>query len=119
MEQLRGTRSQQAARLPTPSVLGLTIPVAATRRIAPRLLGLALLRRARAGTGLLIPDCRSVHTFGMRFPLDIVFLDGERRGIAVSPHVGPGRVVGCRRADAVLELPGRGERFRAGRTLSG
>src|SRR5262245_52399763 len=46
-------------------LLGLEVPVATSRR--SRLLGLALLRRERAGPGLLIPRCRSVHTFGMRF----------------------------------------------------
>ena len=50
-------------------LLGLEVPVATTR--LSRLLGLALLRRRRAGAGLLIPRCRSVHTFGMRFPLDL------------------------------------------------
>ena len=33
-----------------------------------------LLDRHRAPEGLLIPRCRSVHTYGMRFPLDLLFL---------------------------------------------
>ena len=49
------------------------MPVATT--VSSRLLGLALLRREHAGAGLLIPRCRSVHTFGMRFPIDVLFLD--------------------------------------------
>ena len=44
-----------------------------------RLLGLALLGRERAGPGLLIPRCRSVHTFGMRFPIDVAFCDHDLR----------------------------------------
>ena len=45
----------------------------------PALLGLAHLDRDRGGAGLLIPRCRCVHTFGMRFALDVVFLDPAGR----------------------------------------
>jgi uncharacterized membrane protein (UPF0127 family) len=79
------------------------VPVAVT--LPSRLLGLALLRSGRAGEGLLIPGCRSVHTFGMRFPIDVVFLDGARSPLDVARAVPPNRVVGDRRAAAVLELP--------------
>jgi uncharacterized protein len=84
-------------------VLGLEVPVADTR--LSRLLGLALLARGRAGPGLLIPSCRSVHTFGMRFRLEIVFLDRERRVIELRGDVPPRRIVRCSQAAAVLELP--------------
>ena len=70
-----------------------------------RLLGLAGLPRERAGSGLLIPHCASVHTFGMRFALDLFFLDTEGRVLAVRRSAPPGRLVGCRRARAVLEVP--------------
>jgi uncharacterized membrane protein (UPF0127 family) len=46
-----------------------------------------------------------VHTFGMRFPLDLVFLDLELRRISVRRAVPPRRVAFERRARAVLELP--------------
>jgi uncharacterized membrane protein (UPF0127 family) len=88
-------------RLPRATIFGLELPVA-SGPIA-RLLGLAFVRRGRAGPGLLIPRCSSVHTFGMLFPLDIVFLD--RAGMPVRAHrVAPFRVVSCGRAAAVLEL---------------
>jgi uncharacterized protein len=77
--------------------------VALSRRA--RLLGLALLDRRDAGTGLLLPGCRGVHTFGMRFPLDLVFLDCELRQVSLRRAVPPGRVAFERRAQAVLELP--------------
>ena len=64
-------------RLPTAEVASRRVPVAVT--LLSRLLGLALLSPGRAGEGLLIPRCRSVHTFGMRFPLDLVFLDRSRQ----------------------------------------
>ena len=40
-----------------------------------RLLGLAGLRSLDAGRGLAIPRCNSVHTIGMRFAIDVVFVE--------------------------------------------
>jgi uncharacterized membrane protein (UPF0127 family) len=81
------------------------VPVAAT--LSARLLGLALLDRDQARPGLLIPRCRRVHTFGMRFALDLVFLDA--RGVEIAQHAGvpPRRIVGDPAAASVLELPAR------------
>jgi len=84
-------------------VLGFDVPVATSR--LSRLLGLALLSRERAGVGLLIPRCRSVHTFGMRFPLDVIFLDSDGRVVDLRRAVPPGRLLRCPGAMAVLELP--------------
>jgi uncharacterized protein len=93
--------------LPRTVIGGLEVPVASTR--LSRLLGLSLLPRELAGPGLLIPRCRSVHSFGMRFPIDVAFLD--RRGSVVRARRGvpAGRVLFCRAASAVLELPAGGE----------
>jgi uncharacterized protein len=63
------------------------------------------MRRRSRAFGLLIPNCRSVHTFGMLFRLDLYFLDGNGRVIRAVRGVRPGRVVGCRAAAAVLEVP--------------
>ena len=79
------------------------MPVAATRRA--RLLGLALLDRDVAGAGLLIPRCRSIHTFGMRFGLDLVFLDAHMAPVSIRREVPSGRIAIERGARAVLELP--------------
>ena len=68
-------------------------------------MGLALLERSAVGPGLLIPGCRSVHTFGMRFALDIAFLDAEGAAISRRRAVPPRRVLADRRASAVLETP--------------
>ena len=73
-----------------------------------RLLGLALLGRPPPGCILLIPRCRSVHTFGMLFAIDVVFLGASGRALKVLRDVGPGRFVSCRGAVAVLELPAGG-----------
>jgi uncharacterized membrane protein (UPF0127 family) len=90
-------------RLERVELLGREIPVATAW--PSRLLGLTLLPRERAGAGLLIPRCRSIHTFGMRFALELVFLDGEDRVVALHRGVPPCRLVRCPGAMAVLELP--------------
>jgi uncharacterized membrane protein (UPF0127 family) len=90
-------------RLPTAEVASHRVPVAVT--LLSRLLGLALLRPERAGEGLLIPRCRSVHTFGMRFALDLTFLDAAGREIAVRRAVPRRRVIREVSADSVLEVP--------------
>ena len=66
-----------------------------------RLLGLAGLPDLPAGAGLLIPRCRSVHTFGMRFALDILFVTIEHGSLVVHDArlgVPPRRVVRASRA---------------------
>jgi len=89
------------ARRPSPTPSG--FPVAGTFR--SRLLGLAWRPRSQAGPGLLIPRCASVHTFGMRFELDVFFLDRAGRVIAVRRRVPPRRVLWRPGAAAVLEIP--------------
>ena len=67
-----------------------------------RLLGLAALERLPSGRALLIPGCRAVHTWGMRFALDVAFLEWPPAG-AAAVH-GLEENVHCRR---FLYLPGR------------
>ena len=98
-------RARRFRGLPTAEIWGRRVPIATTRR--SRLLGLALLDGDAAGEGLLIPGCRSVHTFGMRFGLDLVFL-GEHLLPISRRRVPPRRIVTEPRAQAVLELPVRG-----------
>jgi uncharacterized membrane protein (UPF0127 family) len=57
------------------------------------------------GTGMLIDSAPSVHMFFMRFPIDVVFLDRDRRVVGVRHGLRPWRVAGARRAVAALELP--------------
>lgn len=94
--------SPRLARLPAVAVLGREVRVA--RGLRARLTGLAGLDRSEAGTGLLIPRCRSVHTFGMRFELDLYFLDRGGEVVAVRLAVPPKRFAFCGGASAVLEL---------------
>ena len=66
------------------------------------LLGRALLYE---GEGLWIIPCESVHTFFMRFPIDLVYLDRKHRIRKVRHAVGAWRVSACLTAHSVLELP--------------
>lgn len=100
---MRTATAKRFARLPRATVLERDVPIATAPLV--RLLGLAHLDREQAGQGLLIPRCASVHTFGMRFPLDLVFLDTGGEVLAVERAVPPRRLRTHRRAFAVLELP--------------
>ncbi|MBN2027903.1 MAG: DUF192 domain-containing protein [Actinobacteria bacterium] len=60
----------------------------------------------RDGEGLLILPCRQVHTFGMRYPIDVVFVDKSLTVRRITHRMRPGRlgtlVLSSR---AVLEIP--------------
>jgi len=58
----------------------------------------------QAGEGMLIADCRLVHTFGMRYRLDLAFLDGRGRVRKTVAALAPGRLAGSLPAQATLEL---------------
>jgi uncharacterized membrane protein (UPF0127 family) len=59
-----------------------------------------------AGEGLLIRPCKGVHTIGMKFPIDVVFLDNSNKVIGICKELQPNRLTAIRlRAASVLELP--------------
>lgn len=95
--------AKRLRRLPLATALGREVRLAAGGRA--RLLGLAHLDREEAGPGLLIPGCASVHTFGMRFALDLYFLGEGGELVSVRRLVPPRRFAFCGRARAVLEIP--------------
>jgi uncharacterized membrane protein (UPF0127 family) len=57
------------------------------------------------GEGLWILPCEAVHTFFMRFPIDLVYLDRKNTVKKVRSSVGPWRLSACLTAHSVLELP--------------
>ena len=60
----------------------------------------------RNGSGLWIIPCHGVHTLGMGFPIDVIYLDRALTVIDVQPAVRPWRFAPVRRqAASVLELP--------------
>ena len=74
-----------------------------------------LLGRAElpAGEGLLLRPAPSVHTWFMRFPIDVVFLGRDLDVLAVRPELLPWRMAAQRGARAALELAA-GEASRRG-----
>ena len=89
------------AALPASHAHGLWVHEARTWR--SRLLGLAGLRDLPPGLGLRLPRTRSVHTVGMRFALDLIWLDAAGTVVRTDRAVPPWRVRGCRRARSVIE----------------
>jgi uncharacterized membrane protein (UPF0127 family) len=90
------------------------LEIVVARSFRDRLVGLALRRAPPDGRGLLLPGCRSVHTFGMRFALDLVWLDRAGAVLAIDAGVPPWRVRRRRGAAAVIEVSaGQGERVAA------
>ncbi len=57
------------------------------------------------GEGLWIAPCEAVHTFGMRFAIDLVFIDRRNRVVKVCENVPRRRIAAALTADSVLELP--------------
>jgi len=63
-------------------------------------------RWAKVGTGLWIIPSRGVHTIGMLFPIDLVFLSKEKEVVHVEEHLRPFRISRVSlKACSVLELP--------------
>lgn len=57
------------------------------------------------GEGMWIIPCESVHTFFMRFPIDLVYIDRKHRVKKISMTVPPWRLSACLSAHSVIELP--------------
>lgn len=66
-------------------------------------LGLAFMAPPPAEEALWIPRCRAIHTFGMRFSLDLVWLDGGGHVVRFDHAVKPGRISRCPEAESVIE----------------
>lgn len=79
-----------------------------------RFIGLMGVRELPEGTGLLLSPCSSIHTWFMRIPIDVLFLDANWRVVRILPALVPWRfgplVRGARLA---IELPS-GAAARAG-----
>jgi uncharacterized membrane protein (UPF0127 family) len=71
---------------------------------AARRKGLLGLSSLAAGEGLWIYPCEAVHTFGMRFPIDLVFLSKSLTVVKVVSGLRRNRLAGSLRARSVIEL---------------
>ena len=76
------------------------------RSFLGRGLGLMFRPCLAPGTGMWIVPCSGIHTFFMRFPIDVVFLDRRQRVVRVYPGLRRWRLVPLVwRAHSVVELP--------------
>jgi uncharacterized membrane protein (UPF0127 family) len=81
-----------------------TFAVPSAHTWAGRTRGLAWRDGLPALAGLHIPRCRSVHTVGMRFALDLIWLRADGTVARVDRNVPPRRARTCLRARSVIEL---------------
>jgi len=93
----------QVSNLTRNTVLATCMEVADSA--AMRNKGLLGRERILPGEGLWIIPCASVHTFWMRFSIDLVYLDRKKRIRKLSSDVRPWRLSACLWAHSVLELP--------------
>ena len=71
-----------------------------------RAVGLIGMRELDPSGGLWLEPCSTVHTIGMRFPIDVVLLNREGRVVAIAPNVPPLRPYVSHRSTAIIvELP--------------
>src|SRR6185436_4480329 len=88
------------------SFLSLGVDVADTHLTSLR--GLLGKTKLKNDEGLWIVPSQGIHTIGMLFPIDVVYLDSNCRVVHLMEHFGPFRIgpirIGC---DSVLELPTR------------
>ncbi|MCX7781833.1 MAG: DUF192 domain-containing protein [Negativicutes bacterium] len=85
------------------TVIASTARVAAT--FGQRLKGLLGTRELPRGEALIIRPCRSVHTFGMNYPIDVIFAGADNKIIKTVSDLGPGRIAACFAGSYVIELP--------------
>jgi uncharacterized membrane protein (UPF0127 family) len=72
---------------------------------AKRRTGLLKHSGLEPGAGLWIVPCEAVHSFGMKFAIDLVYLDRKKRVRKIRKKMVPRRLSACLTAHSVLELP--------------
>lgn len=86
------------------TLLGERVEAAGSARARSR--GLLGSRGWDGRDGMLLKPCRNVHTFGMRYPIDVAFLDRENRVLRAVRGLKPGRLSPLvLKARSALELP--------------
>lgn len=73
--------------------------------LSSRMIGLLGRRRLGEGEALWIRPCNSVHTWFMRFAVDVVFLGAKGEVLALAPNLSSFRARVCWPSKSVLELP--------------
>lgn len=85
------------------TILGEAVDVADTSQ--KRRTGLLKHTSLPAGEGLLITPCEAVHTFGMKFAIDVLFLSRKKKVLKVRAAMPRRRISACLTAHSTLELP--------------
>lgn len=85
------------------TVLAIAANVAETSR--KRRVGLLKHTSLPDGEGLWIAPCEAIHMIGMKFAIDVAFLDRSRKVLKTRASTAPGRISLCLWAHSVLELP--------------
>jgi uncharacterized protein len=78
--------------------------VAKTSNFIDRMRGLLFSSQLKENEGLLIAPCSSVHTFGMRYAIDLVFLDKQLTVVKTVKSLEPWRMAASNASNMVLEL---------------
>ena len=86
----------------TDSVIAVTLELALNPR--ERLRGLLGRDHLAPKTGLMLAPCSAIHTAFMRFPIDVVFIDGDGMAVHIVRQLRPWRVAVAPGAHAVIEL---------------
>jgi uncharacterized membrane protein (UPF0127 family) len=107
LEWLKGKQAAPEVRLRISNLTRQTV-LASSAELADkgekRRKGLLGRERLSPGEGLWILPCEAVHTFGMQFPIDLIYLDRNHRIKKIRSNVPPWRLSACLTAHSVLEL---------------
>ncbi len=99
-----GTRWEQLCEVETSRILVPRLEVADTAR--KRAFGLMGRKRLAADEGLWLEPCNGIHTFFMRFPIDVLILDSEGKALRTFVGMRPWRIcLPMRGGRTVVELP--------------
>ena len=79
------------------------LEVTITETLLERNRGLLVLAPLQHGQGLLIMNCMSIHTLGMHYPIDLIYLNRALQIIKLVSAIAPRRASICWRARSVLE----------------
>lgn len=75
-------------------------------RMLSRMRGFLFRPEPADGEGILFSPCKGVHMYGMKFPLDVLFLSREGRVVSAFPDLAPGKRTAIQKgARHALELP--------------
>jgi len=69
---------------------------------------IGLMFKKNIDYGLLIPNCKSIHTFNMREPIDVLLLDSNYMVLMINKNVKPNKIVNFYTKEKhpyILELP--------------